>query len=275
MKNSLQNSFAACVAALALVLLATFAQSAGAQEGKTDTELLLQAELSELWSDENGWTQLHWAAAAKDGDAARRLLAMGVPPNIMDKNDNSEFSDQGKGRFKLLGQEKDWWKNYGYTPLHMAALFNSPVVASILIANGADIHAKTNYGATPLHAAAFENALAVVKLLTERGAHIWAKDNGGRTPLHESANGNAPWAAKMLIERGAHIQAKTNDGYTPLHSAAFENASAAAKLLIERGAHIQAQGKDGLTPMDFAILQEHDEMQSLLRQHGGRCNREC
>ena len=123
-------------------------------------ERLLEAEPDKSWADENGWTQLHWAAAADDGDAARRLLELGMTASPAAKGDGSAFSGEGRRRAGLLGQDADGWANTGETPLHVAAAFNASVVASILIANDADIRAKDSGGRTPLHHAALEGIIS-------------------------------------------------------------------------------------------------------------------
>ena len=83
------------------------AQSAEAGEGEIKVERLLEAELDKSWADENGWTQLHWAAAADDGNAARRLLKLGMTASPAAKGDGSEFSGEGRRRVGLLGQDAD------------------------------------------------------------------------------------------------------------------------------------------------------------------------
>ena len=307
MKSPLRNSLAACAAALAFVLLAALAQAAGAQEGKTDTEQLLQVELGKFWVDENGWTQLHWAAAADDGEAIRRLADMGAPMNPVDNeyDEDNKFSDKGKRRAQLLGV-KNIYTNVN-TPLHVASRFNKSVAASVLIANGAEVNAKTKDGWTPLHGAAEGNAAEAAELLIEGGADVNVKKEGGYTPLHWAAAKNAAEVAKLLIGNGADVNAKDGLDFTPLHWAADENAADvvkllldngaevnaqggfgsplhgaagnnaadAAKLLIEKGAEVNAKNDEGYTPMDWAINAGHSAMRSFLRRHGGRCNKKC
>ena len=315
MKSPLRNSLAACAAALALVLLAALAQAAGAQEGKTDTEQLLQVELGKFWVDENGWTQLHWAAAADDGEAIRRLADMGAPMNPVDNeyDEDNKFSDKGKRRAQLLGV-KNIYTNVN-TPLHVASRFNKSVAASVLIAKGAEVNAKSEDGSTPLHFAASRNAAEVARLLIAKGAEVNAKkeERGisfwGRaaTPLHSAAAENAAEVAKVLIDNGADVNAKDGLDFTPLHWAAAKNAAEVAKLLIAKGADVNAKindgatplhmaasnnaadaaklliekgaevnaKNDGYTPMDWAIHAGHSAMRSFLRRHGGRCNRSC
>ena len=108
---------------------------------------------------------MHWAAAANDGEAARRLLELGAAPDITDNGDGSDFNEQGMRRLKLLGKKVDGWKNACATPLLVAAVFNSAAAASILIANDAEVDAKDEDGWTPLHWAAHNNAPEIAKML--------------------------------------------------------------------------------------------------------------
>ena len=378
MKSPLRNSLAVCAAALALVLLAALAQPAAAQEKKTKVERLLKVELDEFWSDDNGWTQLHWAALAKDGETVRRLLELGAIANPRAKGDGSEFSGEGQRLAGLLGKDASGWKNYAEPPLLVAAEFKSHVVASILIANGANVNMRNSYNyLTPLHWAAIRNMVEIAKLLIDKGANVnaqskngetplnhanqrenssmqsllrrhggragagspptktktekflreedvwggqldvnarvkpewwvgnishlhfaanqndmeaarWliangaevnAKSESGGTPLHVAAYNNAAEVAKLLIAKGANIEAKDNDGDTPLHWAVWENAAEVAKLLIEKGAEVNAKVEKGdyagWTPMDAAIDEKHAKMQSFLKQHGGECSEKC
>ena len=214
MQNPLHNFFAACIAALVLVLLVALAQSAEAQEGKTKIEFLLGTELNPFWTDENSWTQLHWAAAADDGKAASRLLELGAASNITDNGGRSDFSGQGKKRLKLLGKEwkeADGWKNTGNTPLHVAAAFNSHVVASILIANGAAVNAKAEDGDTPLHRAAWENAAEIAKLLIASGAAINTKNSLDDTPI-DYAIGKGHGEMRSLLARAGGASGQSLPG---------------------------------------------------------------
>ena len=258
------------------------AQSAEAGEGKIKVERLLEAELDKSWADENGWTQLHWAAAADDGDAARRLLELGMTASPAAKGDGSEFSGEGRRRAGLLGQDADGWANTGETPLHVAAAFNASVVASILIANDADIRAKDSGGGTPLHHAARENAVVVAGLLlVNLGGKVNPKDRDGDTPLHWAARRDAAEVAKLLVERGAVVKAVNNRGETPLHLTARHwrdregrvGVPEIAWLLLENGADVNAKDGRGETPTDVAFLTGRvmgsREMRLVLEAEGG------
>jgi len=55
----------------------------------------------------------------------------------------------------------------GATPLHLAA---NKEIAELLIANGADVNAKSKAGCTPLHVAGFRGHKEIAELLIAKGA---------------------------------------------------------------------------------------------------------
>jgi ankyrin repeat protein len=57
-------------------------------------------------------------------------------------------------------------------------------VVELLLANKADVNAKSNGGWTPLHEAAMSGHKEVAGLLLANKAEVNAKDNKGETPLH-------------------------------------------------------------------------------------------
>ena len=58
-------------------------------------------------------------------------------------------------------------------------------MATILIANGANVNVKNNYGETPLHKVDNQKVAA---LLISHGANVNAKNNYGETPLNSIDN---------------------------------------------------------------------------------------
>ena len=95
----------------------------------------------------------------------------------------------------------------GWTPLLRAAREGYKEIVELLIANGADVNAKTgNAGWTPLHWAAYEGYKEIVELLIASGADVNAKvESGpkqGLTPL-DAANGtNHTEIADLLRKHG-------------------------------------------------------------------------
>src|SRR5689334_12161671 len=77
----------------------------------------------------------------------------------------------------------------GWTPLHVAAFFGHKQVAEILLASGADLHARSRnfLDNMPLHTAVPGRRRELVEMLLAMGADVNARQDGGWTPLHEAA----------------------------------------------------------------------------------------
>ena len=89
-----------------------------------------------------------------------------------------------------------------------------------LLAQGADVRARTSHGKSPLHWAAGFNAPAVVEALLAAGADVDARTETGETPLHVAANYGSASAARALFDAGSDADARTVRAVTPLHVAA-------------------------------------------------------
>ena len=90
---------------------------------------------------------------------------------------------------------------YGYTPLHLTAIYNRPQMAQLLIKHGADVNAKDNYGNTPLHyCGTTPGTVKVAKVLLENGADPTVKNMRGKTPL-DLANETKNFPVSRLIAK--------------------------------------------------------------------------
>lgn len=101
--------------------------------------------------------------------------------------------------------------HYGWdwTPLHVAAAHNEdPEVAAVLLAAGADLHARGYEGETPLSQAAGNDNPAVAALLLEAGADVHARGSTGWTVLHEAVGRTSnPAVLAVLLDAGAELEA--------------------------------------------------------------------
>ena len=178
---------------------------------------------------ENGWTDLHYAAAVNLPEVVEALLDAGASPAARAtsaEDDETSLSDAQHQFLESLGFKLNFWwgpsPDQGLTPLHIAAWGDARETTLVLLNHGG-IEKKDNEGRTPLHWAAWANAQKVALLLIERGADVRAKTLSGGTPLMEAAEGNAREIALALIERGADARTKNHFGYTALHGAAVKN----------------------------------------------------
>ncbi|MGR3914690.1 MAG: ankyrin repeat domain-containing protein [Gammaproteobacteria bacterium] len=196
---------------------------------------ILGRDVSPRAKDSNGWTDLHYAAAADLYDVARHLIAAGADVNARVKDDRADLSDSLKRNLRtLMGGIRFWFdrrKRIGRTPLHIAALANADKVAALLLKNGADVAAKSIYGNTLLHIAALANADKVAALLLKNGADVAAKNAGGGTPLHTAASVNAGKVAALLLKNGASRDARNEFGHTPLNRAKYSGSIQVIRIL--------------------------------------------
>jgi ankyrin repeat protein len=101
---------------------------------------------------------------------------------------------------------KCWELFAGFTLLYLAAGEGHKEIVELLIAEGADVHAKDKWGYTPLHSAAMHDHKEIAELLIAKGADVNVKivsgPNQGSTPL-DAANGtNHPKIADLLRKHG-------------------------------------------------------------------------
>ena len=150
----------------------------------------------------------------------------------------------------------------GDTALHMAAAAFRRPVSELLIAHGADCHAKNRRGAEPLHYAADANRWAptaqaeTIEYLLSVGADPNGLDKSGVAPLHRAVRTRSLPAVRALLDGGANPRAPNRSGSTPLHLAvqttgrggsgsehARQQQAGIIRLLLERGA--RPTDKDG------------------------------
>ncbi|PKN26745.1 MAG: hypothetical protein CVU65_04695 [Deltaproteobacteria bacterium HGW-Deltaproteobacteria-22] len=93
------------------------------------------------------------------------------------------------------GTSISWKDDSGNTLLHYACYYRASTdVAELLLARGADVHAKNNLGYTPLHSCALNGCENTIRVLLKGGASKDARDNDGRTPYDR-----AKWVSQTSV----------------------------------------------------------------------------
>ncbi|MGR3914979.1 MAG: protein kinase [Gammaproteobacteria bacterium] len=194
-----------CLAAIAaerkrLAAVAKVKAAFAAKSQRVRLERVLGRRLSLYARDPDGWTDLHYAAAADLSHVARLLIVSGANVNARLKDDEADFSDSLKRNLLQLRGMNNFDDDIrgGDTPLQIAAVVNAGKTATLLLKNGADIAAKDVYGGTPLHYAARANADKVAALLLKNGANRYARDADGDTPLDIAKLFNSDKVIRLL-----------------------------------------------------------------------------
>lgn len=148
----------------------------------------------------------------------------------------------------------------GDTGLHLAAAAYRSATISMLLAAGANVHARNRHGDQPIHSAA----------VGAPGSPSW-----NPSAQAETLTG--------LVQAGADPNSINKLGVTPLHRAVRTRCAAAVRTLLELGADPRRTNKSGSTAISLAKLNtgrggtgspeaksEQQEIIRLLEQHSGK-----
>lgn len=184
---------------------------------------------------------------------------------------------------------------FGNTPLHIAAMHDQPAIAALLLANGADVNARSDpdprevigasythqkaYGETPLSLALLSyHHKEMVELLLSHGADPNMFVHIQVTPLHRAIERNLPYDVELLLANGADPDVISRSGLTSVHWAIMHDQTRILELLLDSGANPNARDGAGHTPMFYAEssyrsfygeTSANEKAIAILRAHGG------
>jgi len=139
---------------------------------------------------------------------------------------------------ELIGENPELLNAYshdGWTPLHLACFFGQPDVAEALMAQGADVGARSRNPMrnAPLHAAAAGRNKDTVRALLEHGADVNARQEGGWTALHATSQNGDVEMVRLLIAAGADVQIRADNQQNALDLALGKGHQGVVELLDE------------------------------------------
>jgi|SRR5579862_2172632 len=201
--------------------------------GKVDALLNADATLLAA-TDEKGLGAYTAAKYAGRNDIAALLLEKGVELDIFAAcmaGAKDRVLELIRGNPALAASHSQ----DGWTPLHLACFFGQPGVAEALIAEGADVRARSRNAAqnTPLHAAAAGRSIDAVRALVEHGADVNARQEGGWTALHAASQNGDVEMMRLLIAGGADVEARADNQQNAMDLALGKGHQAAVELLDE------------------------------------------
>jgi ankyrin repeat protein len=137
---------------------------------------------------------------------------------------------------------------YDRTPLMLVAARNDISAAKRLLAQGADVNAKSKDDYTALMYAAFYGNAEMVEFLIDKGADVNARHKSGLTALIEAAKQDRDagdviadyvGTVEVLLKKGADVSVKDKNGLTALMYAekyGLRNKNEIVRMLKDSGA---------------------------------------
>jgi ankyrin repeat protein/serine/threonine protein kinase len=150
------------------------------------------------------------------------------------------------------------------TPLMLAAQFGHPEIAERLVAAGGDEAAADAEGWTAVHLACFCGRLHVIPWLLRREGAVNASTSKQWTPLHAACLKDQPELVRTLVQAGAMVDAVKQDMRTPLHVVCLEGHAAVVQELVGAGASVNVMDDKGDTPLHFACEHGHKDAALIL-----------
>jgi len=298
--------------AIAFFAVSLSAQSNNAQQSllqaiqRGDTAVvsrLIESGISPNIRDEEGVPALMLATLFADAACVELLLESGADPNQADNVGAMPLMwampDVRKARL-LIEHGADVnakSSNLGRTPLLIAAGYPGTVnLLELLLAHGADLHARDGADFTALAMAMQSADVEVLRFLVDRGldpkdevpagalravygrhrpaAIGYLMSRGLEVPkdaLIRASNWQSPDLIEQWIKQGADVNARGGSyGGTPLLTAASSELAGAEtlRLLLERGADPNAESTEGERPLDWAIYRADQAKIAVLEKYG-------
>lgn len=151
-----------------------------------------------------------------------------------------------------------------------AAAVGDTTAVARLLAEHSDIDDRSSDGFTALHLAAFFDAPHAAVLLLRAGAdpEAVATNSSAVQPLHSAVAGRSTAVSCALLVAGAAVDAAQHGGFTALMAAAQHGDGPLLDLLLALGADPARATDDGRTASDLARSAGHGQIAERLSRAG-------
>jgi len=208
------------------------------------------------YTDESGWTALHYAAMKGEMEAVEALIANGADSNAR--------------------------TNQGTTPLHLAMGSGRDQVEQFLLLHRADRSAKDADGNKPIdlkliRSVSWRRVDEVDRLLKEN-ANVSAREDfrGDKSPViffalcnSDSKQDEIDGSLKileMLLDAGANIDARGPGGFTPLMCAIEFRRAETVEFLLNRGASTAVRASNGRDAIKVSLAMTRESSNPVYRE---------
>ena len=233
-------------------------------------DALLGAGAKPSAANDYGVTPVSLACTNRNATVVGKLLDKGADPNAATTmGETALMSCARTGSADALAALFDHGANnvnareesHGQTALMWAAAQKNPAAVQVLLAHGADVHARSTTHLLPV-SLGNGNPFEEYTMQPQRGS----------TPLLFAARNGRIENARLLLDAGADVNETAPTGESALVLASFSGQGELAALLLERGAAAEAAAA-GYSALHTAVLRGDLELVKTLCAHGADPNR--
>ncbi|WP_310483144.1 ankyrin repeat domain-containing protein [Chamaesiphon sp. VAR_48_metabat_403] len=180
---------------------------------------------------------------------------------------------------RSLVQANGW---HGTKPLHYAAQSGSLECVKFLVANGADVNAKSIVNKTTAILEASTEEIAL--FLVEKGARVDIMDSSGRVPLDSAIQRKHVEVVRYLIDCGVDVNYLSGSGFNTMmqwalteifrdkeqsgYSEIVEISRQIVEMLLKAGGDPNQRNRSGTTVLQVAVGMRYKSIIELLLNYG-------
>ena len=181
-----------------------------------------------------------WLARCSNGDEREKAAAVSALKSVLLETEPQRGAEI-RDLLEEAGLDANLTDEEGRTLLQSSVFSNRMDVAAWLLAQGAEVNARSPAGSTVLHYLPFSvsEPLPWVRLFLRYGVDVNAQNDSGDTPLYYAALSDISHSLLVaLVEAGADVNIGNNEGNCPLSNAWQHGAARNSEYLKARDARL-------------------------------------